>query len=215
MIPFPIMSTYGNVLAASNTIITFLEKSGEISTNLINDNPDDYFSASYNAILFSDSNLSRIQYTTSGVPSSFVIQDDTDFTIDTYVKFSTTQVRLLCGNLRNSAGTGSYWVTLNNTFGEQCQVSIDGYSTTGVVQRFRFGTVNPKLAVDTWNHVVISRIGTVLEVVLNDISLGTQSMPLGFSNSSTNLFTVGNSSDFQYNFNGTMDSFIISTKQSD
>lgn len=204
MFPLPIINQ--TPIIQVNTIISFLSAQGTLTKVGIDEKPTDYFTASLNALKFANDTSSKIQVGTSGVPAAWQIANNTNFVIETYVKLPDTSTRILCGNLNNNAGSGSYWLTLNNTFGTSCQLSMDGYSTTGAVQRFRFGTTTTKLPINTWNHIVITRNGSTLEVVLNGTSLGTLTMSLGFQNHS-NPFTVGNSTDNAYNFNGSIDSF--------
>lgn len=203
MFPLPIINQ--TPIIQVNTIISFLSAQGTLTKIGIDEKPTDYFTASLNALKFANSTSSKIQVGTSGVPAAWQIANNTNFVIETYVKLPDTSTRILCGNLNNS-GTGSWWVVLNNTFGTACQVAMDGFSTTGSVQRFHLGTSPSTLAINTWHHIVITRNGSTFQVVLNGTSLGTLIMSLGFQNHS-NPFTVGNSTDNAYNFNGSIDSF--------
>ena len=143
-----------------------------------------------------------------GLPVSTRIGNTTNFYIDSYIKLRSTAPQILVGNLKNSDGTGSYWVTLNNTFQVASQISIDGYDTTGVVQRFRFGTGT--LPINTWLHLRLERVGTQLKFFINGAQVGaTQTMTKGFGGSAANQLYVGKSSDNAFLLNGLIDDFYF------
>lgn len=204
MLPFPIINQL-TVLPPGNTILSFLSTGGTLSEVNINDKPTDFITQSYNAIQF-NSGTSYIQVGSSSIPSIWQIGNNTDFKIETYVKLTGTSTRILCGNLRNN-GTGSWWVVLNNTFQDSSVVALDGFSTTGAVQRFHF-TNQAQLTSGIWHHVVLERIGTSLTCTLDGVLLGTLTMTLGFQ-SHSNPFRVGDSTDNAYPFNGIIDSFTM------
>ncbi len=143
-----------------------------------------------------------------GLPVGTRIGDAADFYIDTYIKLRSNASQMLIGNLRNSNGTGSYWLTLNNTFQVASQISLDGYDTTGAVQRFRFGTGT--LPLNTWLHIRLQRVGTELKFYLNGTQIGaTQTMTKGFGGNSANQLYVGKTTDDAFLMNGLIDDFYF------
>lgn len=106
--------------------------------------------------------------------------------------------------------------TLNNTYQVQSQISIDGFSTTGAVQRFRFGTTGTtKIPTDRWVKVKLERVGTALSFYIDDVQIGaSQTMTLGFQNTSQNIMKIGTSSDNLYQILGAIDSLTMSTSTS-
>ncbi|HDR2377138.1 TPA: hypothetical protein QCH88_004385 [Enterobacter asburiae] len=139
-----------------------------------------------------------------GLPVDTRIGDATNFYIDTHVKLRSNAPQMLIGNLRNSNGTGSYWITLNNTFQVASQISLDGYDTAGAVQRFRFGTGT--LPLNTWLHIRLQRIGAELKFYLNGTQVGaTQTMQKGFGGNTTNQLYVGKTTDNAFLMNGLID----------
>lgn len=204
MLPFPIISKR-TVRPPENTIITMLKTGGPLTLTNVNVSPNDYHTESFNAIQFNQG-ISNIQVGTGGIPSIWQIGNNTDFTIETYVKLTGTSTRILCGNLQNN-GTGSWWMVLNNTFAPASAIALDGYSTTGAVQRFHFTTLTT-LPSGVWHHIVLKRTGTSLTCTLNGTLLGTLTMTLGFQQH-PNAFRVGDSTDNAYPFNGVIDSFTM------
>jgi len=204
MLPFPIISQR-TVLPGENTIITFLKTGGTVTKTNINEAPNDFYTESYNAIQF-NTGSANIQVGSGGIPPIWQIGNSTDFRIETYVKLTNTSTKILCGNLQNN-GTGSWWLVLNNTFAPASVVALDGYSTTGAVQRFHFTSMTT-LPINAWHHIVVERIGTNLTCTIDGNLLGTLTMTLGFQ-SQANPFRVGDSTDNAYPFNGIIDSFKI------
>lgn len=211
MIPFPRMTQYGNVVG-TNTIISNIESHSlqsvtlsSLDRNILDTRPSLYFSASLNAIHFKSA--SYVQISSTGMPSYYNIQNSTDFYIETYVYLTSTQTMMLCGNLNNNTGSGNYWITLNNTFQQSSQISLDGYDINNTVQRFRFG-LNQTLPVNTWTKIRLQRASSVLSFYLNDVLVeNSVSMPNGFRNTSTNAFRIGETSDGVYPLSACIDSF--------
>ncbi len=213
MIPFARMVKYGGTpYRNTNEIISviqnqmkdfvILSSSSEESLDL---SPSNFVTSRNNAIQFAVSGY--IQLSTSGVPMVYQILDSTDFVIESNVYLTSTATQILVGNLNNNVGTGSYWVTLNNVFGTASQISIDGYSTTGSVQRFRFGVGSTKLPVNTWFKIKLQRVGTNLSFWLNDVQVGaSQTMTLGFA-ASGNALRIGNSTDGAIPLIGIIDNY--------
>lgn len=205
MLPFPRLIQYGNsTVPSENIIITFLKTGGTLTKTNINESPTDYYTHSYNAIQF-NSGQASIQVGSNGIPAIWQIGNSTNFRIETYVKLTNTSAKILCGNLNNSNGSGSWWLTINNVYQVSAAISLDGYSTTGAIQRFRF-TGMTTLPINVWNQIVLERIGSTLTCYINGTSIGSTTMTLGFQVNS-NAFRVGNSVDNAYSFNGIIDSF--------
>ncbi|UYE98977.1 LamG domain protein [Xanthomonas phage XbC2] len=204
MLPFPIISKT-TIVPSENTIITLLKTGGTLIESNINKTPTDFYTESYNAIQFKPTSA-KIQVGSSGIPSIWQIGNSTNFIIETYIKLSSTGTRILCGNLQNN-GTGSWWMVINNTFQDNSVVALDGFSTTGSVQRFHF-TNQATISPNTWHHIKLQRLGTNLTCEVDGVLIGTLTMTLGFMNQS-NPFTVGDSTDNAYPFNGIIDSFNI------
>jgi len=202
MLPFPIINKLTE-RPSENTIITFLKTGGTLTKTNINESPNDFFTESYNAIQF-NSGSANIQVGSGGIPAIWQIGNSTNFRIETYVKLSNTGTKILCGNLQNN-GTGSWWMVLNNVFQNSTAVALDGFSTTGAVQRFHF-TGMTTLPINVWNHIVLERIGSTITCYINGTSIGSLTMTLGFQTHS-NAFRVGDSTDNAYSFNGIIDSF--------
>lgn len=216
MLPFPIISN--NNVVKTNTIIKYLKDTTGLTVSVVGGanilyNPSPfYYTDGYNAVRYI-AGTSYIQVGSGGVPAPFQIGDSTNFKIETYLYLTGSTTQMLIGNLNNNLGTGSYWLTLNNTYQVQSQISLDGYSTTGAVQRFRFGTTagSTTLPKDTWIKIKLERVGTLLSFYINDIQVGaSQTMNLGF-NPSGNTYRIGLSSDGAYQLLGAIDSFVIST----
>lgn len=211
MIPIPRMVQYGNNVG-TNTIISNIESHSlqpvtlsSLDRNILDTRPSLYFSASLNAINFKSP--SYVQISSTGMPSYYNIQNSTDFYIETYIYLTSTQTMMLCGNLNNNTGTGNYWVTLNNTFQQSSQISLDGYDINNTVQRFRFG-LNQTLPLNTWTKIRLQRTSSVLSFYINDVQVGSSlTMANGFRNTSTNSFRIGESSDGVYPLAGCIDSF--------
>lgn len=213
MIPFVRMLKYGGtpyrnaneiISAIQNQMKNFviLSSTSEASLDL---SPSNFVTYRNNAIQFAVPGY--IQLSTSGVPLVYQILNSTDFVIESNVYLTSTATQILVGNLNNNSGTGSYWVTLNNVFGAASQISIDGYSTTGAVQRFRFGVGSTKLPVNTWFKIKLQRVGTNLSFWLNDVQVGaSQTMTLGFA-SSGNALRIGNSTDGAIPLIGIIDNY--------
>lgn len=212
MLPFPIISNTD--VPKVNKIVQYLKNSTGLSVtvaggaNIQYDPSTLYYTEPYNSIRFL-ANPAYVQVGSSGVPAAFQILDGTNFKIETYLYLTGTTPQMLVGNLRNSTGSGSYWITLNNTYQEQSQISLDGYSTTGAVQRFRFGT--GKLPTNTWFKLKLERVGTVLSFYINDSQVGSsQTMNFGFGTSG-NVYRIGTSSDGEFQLLGAVDNFSFST----
>ena len=184
-----------------NTIKDYCTYSAGASINL---NPSTFTTSSNNAIEF---NNGYVQLSTQSIPTSYVIGNSTNFTIETNLYLRDTSVQMLIGNLSNSAGSGSYWITLNNTFQQACMVSIDGFNAS-TVNRYRFGA-GLNIPINQWCTLKIERIGTVLSVYLNGTLVGSsQTMSVGFTNQ-TNPMRIGLTSDGAYPLNGIIDNFRI------
>lgn len=218
MLPFARMLQYGGVVRR-NTIISYFEdytsSTVKVSGSALYDPSPFFYTNGYNAVRFMAA-PSKIEIGTGGIPAALVIGDSTDFVIQGYVYLTGTSTQMLIGNLINGTGTGSFWVTLNNTFGVSSQISLDGYSTTGAVQRFRFGTTgSTKIPTDTWVHIKLERVGTNLSFYIDNVQVGaSQSMTLGFMNTSSNILCIGSSVDNTYQLLGAIDSFTMSTSSS-
>lgn len=226
MIPFARLLKYGNnIITHTNTIIKYLKDYTSVSVSVVGSaaeilyEPSPFYNADagstgWDAIRFL-SGTPSVQIGAGGVPLALEIGDSTDFVIESYLYLSSTSVQMLIGNLSNSAGTGSYWLTLNNTFGVQSQVSLDGTSTSGTIQRFRFGTTGDvKLPVDRWIHIKLQRIGSSLSFYLDGVQVGaSQVMTMGFRNVSTNVMRIGCSSDSAYPLRGAIDSFRMEVQR--
>ena len=215
MIPFSRMVQYGGTPYRNiNEIISVIQNQIKdfvllSSTNPVNLNlsPTNFATSSNNAIQFSTAGY--IQFGTSGVPLVYKILDSTDFVIQSNIYLTSTATQLLVGNLNNGSGTGSYWLTLNNVFGSASMISLDGYSTTGAVQRFRFGVGSTKLPINTWVNIKLERIGTNLSFYMNGTQVGaSQVMNLGFAGTANNM-RIGNSTDNAIPFIGYIDNFRI------
>jgi|SRR6478609_6442249 len=209
MIPFARIVKYGNTSYDNpNKIISVLQNQMHdfvVKSSNINVTPTNFVTSQNNAIQFPASGY--LQIGSGGVPSVFSIGNSTNFVIESNVYLTSTATQILVGNLNNNLGTGSYWVTLNNVFGAASQISLDGYSTTGSVQRFRFGVGSTKLPINTWFKIKLQRVGTNLSFWLNDVQIGTsQVMSLGFS-SSSNTLRIGNSTDNAIPLIGIIDNY--------
>lgn len=216
MIPFARLIKYGGTpYRNNNEIISVLQNQmknfvilSSTSESSLDLTPSNFVTSRNNAIQFAVSGY--VQLGSSGVPPVYQIQDSTDFVIESNVYLTSTATQLLVGNLNNNAGTGSYWVTLNNVFGTTSQISLDGYSTTGAVQRFRFGVGSTKLPVNTWFKIKLQRVGSSLSFWLNDVQVGaSQTMTLGFA-SSGNTLRIGNSTDNAIPLIGIIDNYRMS-----
>lgn len=215
MLPFPIVSN--TTVPKTNTIIKYLKTATGSDVTVaggtnISYNPSTlYYTDEYNAIRFI-ANPSYLQMAGSGVPPAFQIGNSTNFKIETYVYLTGTSSQMLVGNLLNGSGTGSYWVTLNNTFQVPSQISLDGYGTNGSVLRYRFGTSgSTQIPVNTWLKIKLERVGTLLSFYINDTQVGaSQTMTYGFNNHG-NAYRIGASTDGVYQLVGAIDSFRIST----
>lgn len=218
MFPLPIISNTASV--RTNTIISYLQDYTAVPItvqgtpgNILYEPSTLYYTDGYNAIRILSA-TSYVQIGTGGLPLSLRIGNNTNFTIETYVYLTGNTTQMLIGNLVNATGTGDYWITLNNTFQVSSQISLDGYSTTGSVQRFRFGTTagSTTIPINTWVKIKLERIGSLLSFYLNDVQVGSsQTMTLGFSSTSSNILKIGNSTDNVYQLLGAIDSFVIST----
>lgn len=164
------------------------------------------------SLVFSGASNSKITVTnpSGGLPSGFVVGTTTDLLIDTWLYLDNTSQAILCGNLNNNAGTGSWWVTLNNTYQVFASVSIDGYSTTGEVQRFRFGTAT--LPVNTWFRLTITKSGNSLYVKKDNVFLGSvQTISKGFGGNTANPFCIAGTTDNALMMRGKIDDLTIIT----
>ncbi len=217
MLPFPIISK--TEVLKVNTIIQYLQEYTSVpitvvgaETDILYDPSPFYYTDGYNAIRIIRP-TSYVQIGTGGVPSAFQINNNTNFKIETSVYLTGTSTQMLIGNLINGTGTGSYWITLNNTYQVPSQISLDGYSTTGAVQRFRFGTSgSTKMPTDQWVKIKLERVGSLLSFFINDVQIGaSQTMTLGFQNTSGNVMKLGSSTDNTYQLLGAIDSFVMST----
>lgn len=205
MLPFSMISKIGSV-PSENTIITVLKQGGTLTNTNVTVSPtSDFKTASYNAIRF-NTGSANIQVGTSGIPSIWQIGNSTNFKIETYVKLTNTQTKILCGNLNNN-GTGSWWLVLNNTFQSACAVALDGIMSNGTAQRFHFTSMQT-LTANVWHYIVLQRVGTTLTCTVDGSSIGSFTMNTGFQ-AQNNPFRVGDSTDNAYPFNGVIDSFKI------
>lgn len=143
-------------------------------------------------------------------PSGCAIGNNTNFDFKVYVKLTTTAPQMWCGNLRNATGTGNYWITLNNTYQQACQLSFDGISTAGGVQRFRFG-VGSTIPTNRWVKLELKRVNKQLSFYIDDVQVDSVlSMPNGFVTTYTYPFNVGGSVDDTYLLSGWIDDLSLS-----
>lgn len=148
-------------------------------------------------------------YTKPGVPSGLVIQAGKDFHIEMDVKTNSANApQMLFGDLVDSNGSGTYWVTINNTYQVSCMVSLDclgaglGISST---KRFRFGLGTTKFPHGVVKRLVIKRVSGVISASLDGVAFPeTYTDNSGFAPVSNTPFAIGGSSDGKYLFSGTI-----------
>lgn len=142
------------------------------------------------------------------IPPSLIPGNIDDFVISAEVNLTGTGVYVLLGNLVDGAGSGSFWLSLNNTYQVASQISLDGYDANGAVQRFRFGS--GKLPTGAWTTLKLQRVSGVLSFYLNGVQVGaSQSMPNGFRNNAMlNPLMIGSSADNAYKLAGQVRNLI-------
>lgn len=118
-----------------------------------------------------------------------------DFTIDVWFYYMSPQV----GNYRKLMGTGTYL--------QRGYMIIVNDTTTNPIFGMQYGTSSWNSVgsgiplINKWNHAIVTRLGGVLTVYLNSVSIGSASVSYDFSNT-TNVFVIGANAGTGENFKG-------------
>lgn len=139
-------------------------------------------------------------------PASLIPGDSNNFLLTATVTLSGQNAQILFGNLRNGTGSGTFWITLNNTYIASTLLSIDGYDTSGNIWRARFGT--GKLTINTPHTVRLERKAGMLTCTIDGVAYPAVSMPKGFSLTVVDYpLYLGNSVDSAFPLGGTVIAF--------
>lgn len=161
------------------------------------------YSGADNPILMSRSANCPQLSKSAKIPQSLIPGNSNDFILTATVTLSNQNAQALMGNLLNGSGSGTFWITLNNTYVASTLIAFDGYDTGGGIWRARFGS--GKLTINTPHTIRLERKGNVLSCMIDGISYPDASMPKGFSlTSATYPLYVGNSVDGAYPLTGTV-----------
>lgn len=140
------------------------------------------------------------------LPKSLVPGDTNDFVLTATVTLTNQNSQALFGNLNNSGGVGTFWITLNNTYIANTLISIDGFDTAGAIFRARFGS--GKLTINVPHTIRLERKAGVLSCSIDGVSYTDVSMPKGFSPTKVSYpLYLGNSVDSAYPLSGTVSAF--------
>lgn len=137
------------------------------------------------------------------------IRANTDFRIEMDVKTNLTSThQMLFGDLVDNNGTGTYWVTINNTYQTSCMVAVECLGVglgVGSTKRFRFGLGTTKFPHGVVKRLVIKRVSGVITASLDGVAFPeSYTDNSGFAPVSNTPFAIGGSSDNRYLFSGTI-----------
>lgn len=120
----------------------------------------------------------------TNVPAALRL-DTTDFTIEFWVRTSSTGTQAILGNLNDNLGTGHYWVMLNSTYIALHTLQF-GYEGTA----HRFGTTT--LPLNQWVHFALVRSTNSLKCYQDGVQIGSiGSMSSNFTGTTSNPFRIG------------------------
>lgn len=151
----------------------------------------------------------RAYYTAPGVPAGMTIRANTDFRIEMDVKTNLANTyQMLFGDLVDNSGTGTYWVTINNTYQASSMLAFECLGAgLGVMytKRFRFGLGTAKFPHGVVKRLVIKRVSGVITASLDGVAFPeSYTDNSGFAPVSNTPFAIGGSSDNRYLFSGTI-----------
>lgn len=141
----------------------------------------------------------------TGIPQTLLPGDANDFVLTARFTLLNQNTCELFGNLINGNGTGSFWITLNNTYIASSLLSIDGYDTSGNIWRARFGS--GKLTMNAPHLLSIERKSGMLKVSLDGVTYPSVAMPKGFALTYGYPLAIGATADAALKLTGKVEQF--------